>query len=401
MRIIPKIIISLALLSLGFFQSAFAESMENLPTETLSDNSLHEGVSFSCDLNRLTRIKTDMEAYLNHLGIPDNLVLIRMDPAKELLTFTLNTPSHDTDTLKLKDNPQFEIRDRIVYLPGKNGELRKVLTVSQKEILLALLQHGRLTEFNDVNCNVNALKDQVRVRQNIVAWSENLNWGWPDGGSAEWNTKYWRKGTPLAKVKLHEALADAFNHQKKYSIGCYTAAKLVMAHSVLDYYRRVRNDKSKENLVKARLLSDHDPLVDIEPAEMWSFEKDFDKLKDTHAGKILTIKYSVAPKNFVPGDWIYVLNTDSVSAAKTGYEGSNTIYLGRNKFVDYYNDHNHAYSYQEKLNEVYQWRNGVFNRYRDAEKITPLSENDFERLSKPPSDEGLVMDFRVSPISFF
>jgi len=401
MRIISKPIALLSLLSLGFFHSAFAESLGNSPSVAVSDNALHEGVSFSCDLNRLNRIKTDMEAYLNHLGISSNLVIIRMDQSKELLTLTLNTPADDTDTLKLKDNPRFAIRDRIVYLPGKNGELRKVLTVSQKEILLALLQHGRLTEFNDINCSINALKDQVKVRQNIVAWSENLNWVWPDGDAAEWNTKYWHKGTPLAKVKLHEALADAFNHQEKYSIGCYTAAKLVMAHSVLDYYRRVRNDKSKEKLVKARLLSDQDPLIDVEPAEMWSFEKDFDKQKDTHAGKILTIKYNVAPKNFVPGDWIYVLNTDPVSAAKTGYEGSNGIYLGRNKFVDYYNDHYHAYSYQEKLNEVYQWRNGVFNRVRDAEKAKPLSDNDFEKLSKSPSDGGLVMGFRVFPINFF
>lgn len=388
----------LLLMPLGFMQYAAAESNPDLNPAAKAGGTLREGVSFSCESNRLKRIQTGMNAYLDHLGIPRKLVITRLDNPSGLLTFTLNTPTGDTDTLLLKDKPQYAIRDRIVQLPGSNGNLRKVLTVSQKEILLALLQHGRNTEFSGPSCNINALKDQVRVRQNIVAWSENLNWGWPDGEDAEWNTAYWHEGTPHPHVALTDALGDAFSNQKKYSIGCYTAAKLVMAHSVLDYYRRVKNDSSKANAVQARLLSDQDPLVDVEPAQMWSFEKDFDKRKETHPGKILTIQYDIAPRNFIPGDWIYVLNTDPVSAAKTGYEGSNAIYLGRDKFVDYYNDHDHAYSYREKLNEVYQWRNGVFNRHRDADKVKPLTEADYEKLGKHPSDSGLVMDFRVFPI---
>ena len=78
------------------------------------------------------------------------------------------------------------------------------------------------------------------MRQNIVAWSEHLNWTWPDGGAAVWNPQYWNRGTPLVHVKLHAAFGDAFNHQSQYAIGCYTAAKIVMVQGVLDYYRRIK-----------------------------------------------------------------------------------------------------------------------------------------------------------------
>lgn len=399
--IIRSIILASFLLSLPVFSpNAFAEILQetHISTNVTGSSMSPDGIGFTCDANRLRHIKKGMVAYLDALGISRHLVIIKMNPANSLLTFTLNTQPDETDTLQLSDNPKYNIRDHIAYLPGNDGNLQKVMTVSQKEILLALMQHGRLTEFSGTDCSMNALKDHVRVRQNIVAWSENLNWYWPDGEAAEWNTKYWRKGTPVANVTLDAALADAFHHQQEYSIGCYTAAKLVMAHGVLDYYRRVKDDKSGARLIRNRLLSDGEPLVNIEPEEMWSFENDFIWQKNMHPGKILAIQYNVAPKNFVPGDWIYIINTDARSAAKTGYEGSNTIYLGRNKFVDYYNDHHHGYTYQQKLNEVYQWRHGVFNRYRDAEKAQPLSDEDFENLGKSPENGGFVMGFRVFPV---
>lgn len=387
------------LLSLGLYLDAFAASQATVLVVGDAP-SANEGVSFSCDANRLTHIEASMGAYLTSLGVAHNLVVTKMDLSNGLLTFTLNTSKNDLDTLQLMHRREYAIRNSTVQLPGRSGEMRKVVTVSKKEILLALLQHGRLTKFSGVNCNLNALKQQINVRQNIVAWSENLNWAWPDGGTAEWNGKYWHRGTPLPNVSLDEAFGDAFKNQKKYAIGCYTGAKLVMVQGILNYYHRIKNNKGQQKLVKVQHLFDQDPLVDIEPGEMWSFEKDFDPQKLTHPGKILTIQYHIAPKNFVPGDWVYILNTDPISSMKTGYEGSNAIYLGRNKFVDYYNDNNHAYTYQQKLDEVYQWRNGVFSRSRDSAKITPLSKDDFKQLGKPPSDGGLVLDFRVYPIIF-
>lgn len=387
------LLLSVMLINAGV-HAAEPSMHEGIKAKPIANN----GIIFSCDSNSLKHIQTGMTAYLTTLGIANELIVTKIDKTNGLLTFTLNTPTNDTNTLQLKYNPKYAIQDSTVLLPSKNGGMRSVVTVSKKEILLALLQHGRRTEFSGESCSVNALKEQVNVRQNIVAWSENLNWNWPDGESAEWNTKYWHRGTPLVHVALHQAFSDAFNNQTKYTIGCYTAAKIVMVHSVLDYYRRIKNDRYQ--LVKERLMADNEPLEYVEPGKMWSFEKDFDPKKLMQSGKILQIQYDIAPLNFVPGDWIYISNTDPISSQKTGYEGANTIYLGRNRFIDYYNDNHHAYTYQQKLNEVYQWRNGVFNRQRDAKKIEPLSKDDFIRLGKNPSAGGLVQDFRVFPINF-
>ncbi len=396
--------IFIPVLLLGLSLNAFSGNNGNLSYSNVAvqdkPNDAKEGVGFLCDPGSLGRIKLDVTAYLLSQGIAPSLVVTKVDASNGSLTFTLNTPNADLDTMQLKYRPEYGIRDGIVRIPDEHGELQKLLTVSKKEILLALLQHGRLTEFSGKSCNVNALKEQVNVRQNIVAWAEQLNWTWPDGGVAEWNEKYWHKGTPLSQVKLHLALADAFKNQSEYAIGCYTAAKLVMVQGVLDYYRRVKHNKLLQKLVEEQLLLDHEPLVNIEPGEMWSFEQDFDSTKLTQRGKILKIQHKVAPLNFVPGDWAYIVNTDPVSAQKTGYEGSNAIYLGRNKFVDYYNDNHHAYTYQQKLDEVYQWRNGVFSRRRDVANIQPLSVDDLERLGKSPAENGLVQSFRVFPMSF-
>jgi hypothetical protein len=359
-----------------------------------------DGISFSCNTSRLNHIKLDMVIYLNSLDIPKRLVETKVDTSNGLITFTLNTPKDDFDTLQLNLRPEYAVQNTSVQLPSENGGKKNVETVSKKEILLALLQHGRLTEFSGNSCDIMALKEQVNIRQNIVAWSENLNWDWPDGGPAKWNEKYWHNGTPLPKVRLKDALNDVFKNQKKYSVGCYTATKLIMTQGILDYYRRIKHNKLELRLVEKQLVSDHEPLVDVEPGEMWSFEKEFDSEKLTHPGKILQLQHNVAPKNFVPGDWVYIFNNDPESSQKTGYEGSNAIYLGRNKFEDYYNDNNHFYTYEQKLDEVYQWRYGVFSRFRDSAKIKPLSKQDYEQQGKAPSEGGLVLSFRVFPISF-
>jgi hypothetical protein len=341
-----------------------------------------------------------MATYLNSLDIPTRLVETKVDTLNGLITFTLNTPKDDFDTLQLNLRPEYALQNTIVQLPGENGVTKNVETVSKKEILLALLQHGRLTEFSGKNCDIRALKEQVNIRQNIVAWSEKLNWDWPNGGSAKWNEKYWHKGTPLPKVKLNDALNDVFKNHKKYSVGCYTATKIIMTQGMLDYYRRIKHNKLELQVVEKHLVSDNEPLVNVEPGEMWSFEKDFDSGKLAHPGKILQLQHNVAPRNFVPGDWVYIINNDSESSQKTGYEGSNAIYLGRNKFDDYYNDNNHFYTYEQKLDEVYQWRYGVFSRARDSAKIKPLTKQDYDQQGRPPSGGGLVLSFRVFPISF-
>ena len=327
---------------------------------TQNSLSMDDGIRFSCRPDQLKNIESDFDLYLKVLKIDASLVNKKTDQANANVRYTLNTPSEDSNTLNLQSRAVLKIKNEIVFLPDRTGKYRKLSVVSKKEILLALLQHGRLTEFKGDACAINALKDHIGIRQNIVAWSEKLYWNFPNGGRAQWNKKYWIHGTPSLKTPLHESIADVFLNQSKYSIGCYVGAKLLITQGILDYYTRIKQDPIQVARLEKRLNEDHEVLENIEPSGMWYFETDFKQQEINHPGKLVRIEYGVAEKNFIPGDWIYILNTDPISHKKIGYEGSNPIYLGNNKFADYYNDNKHAYSYQQKIDEVYQWRNVTF-----------------------------------------
>ncbi len=356
-------------------------------------------VQFQCP-GQLDALQHDMAGYLHTLKIPARLVAQTVNTETGELTLTLTTPPNDTSTLDFYKRPEFALSTERVRLPAANGGTRTVKVASRKEIVLALLQHGRTTVFKDGACSVEALSDRVGVRQNIVAWATHLDLVWPDGDAAEWNEKYWHRGTPKPGVSVHTAVMDVFMHQNKYSIGCYTAAKLIMVQGTLDYYNRIKRDAERTRRVEERLLADGDPLVGIEPGKMWSFERDFDAEDMNHKGKLLRLQSDVAAGNFVPGDWTYILNTDTASWNKTGYEGSNAIYLGHNRMSDDYNDNNHSYTYEQKLDEVYQWRNGVFSRSRDAKKIKRLTPAQMKQLTYTPAEGGIQMDIRAIPRDF-
>lgn len=115
---------------------------------------------------------------------------------------------------------------------------------------------------------------------------------------------------------------------------------------------------------------------------MWSFESDSTQEDRVRLGKLLAIQFGIPSRNFIPGDWSYFLNTDAQTHGKTGYEGSNAVYLGRGRFSDFYNDHHHYYTYKDKVHEVFQWRNRVFNARRDVAKVQPLAA---------PEDAGVAI----------
>lgn len=358
------------------------------------------GIQFACAPAQLAQVRADMPRYLQGMGIGARWVSTKVDRQHGTATYSLTGQTSPTGTLFLRWRSELEVEDAVIDIPTSEQATEPVVTVSRKEIVLALLHPGRLTRFTGRACTVQALADHVGVRQNTVMWAEVLGWRWPDGGSAEWNPLFWNRGTPQPGVPVYAALNDMFFQQSKYAIGCYTATKMVYAQAVLDYYRRVKGDAATTQLVLDRLMQDGEPLVDIEPGRMWSFEADFDHAELHRPGKLLRMRESVAAANFVPGDWVYFLNTDAHTYQKTGYEGSNAIYLGRNRFDDYYNDFVHHYSYKEKLGEVYQWRNGVFSRRRDYAKREPLSPGDFDRLSATPEQGGLLMGYRIVPYYF-
>ena len=286
-----------------------------------------------------------------------------------------------------------------VALPkGGQGELVSVQTSSRREILLAMTHPAR--DFELPSCELASLAEHIGVRQNIAAWTESLSWGWPDGGPAYWNTQYWNKGTPVNLKETSSALRDAFQNPQRYALGCYTAAKMVYAQAILDFYERVIQDNKKTELVLARLVRDADPLVHIEPPKMWEFYPEYDAKEAHISGKLLRIEYGVSAQSIVPGDWLYAVNDDPKSAQKTGYEGSNAIYVGMDRFASYYEPEGPRYTTLEKINDVYQWRHGVFNRPTDAHKEEAVSSEFLTELMNPPSEGGLLVPIRVVPYFF-
>jgi hypothetical protein len=182
-------------------------------------------------------------------------------------------------------------------------------------------------------------------------------------------------------------------------MGCYSASKAVMAQGVLDYYARVRPDPIKLEKVEKAMLVDKAPLRDIEPGTSWDFVKSMTPEDLKQPGKILTVKKGVASKNFIPGDWNYIKNTDDPSSDMPGYEGSNAIYLGRNNFDDYYGEmKNKHYTFTEKINEVYQWRHGVFTASESSQKkAKKLTTEEFDKLLDTPDKGGILIDHRIEP----
>lgn len=358
------------------------------------------GLVFNCPEENLPVLANALKGYFRSLGVGEGLYIQSVAQEGGTLQFTLRDRHGSTDTLGLIHHLGLDLKEELVELPSAERTPRTVLTVSQKEILLALLQSGRTTRLDGKACSVEALKDQIGMRQNIVAWSESLEFNWPNGGSAKWNRKYWNQGNLKARVALHTAVADVFLHTQKYSVGCYTATKLIIIQGVLDYYRRIKKDAATAQAIESRLMQDGEPLSFIEPGAAWYFEKESTAQDLSRAGKLMQLEHGVARDNFVPGDWSYFLNTDPVTYEKTGYEGSNAIYLGRGKFDDYYNDSNHSYTYREKLQEVYQWRHKVFSRERDVAKIHPLTAAEIRQLGATPENGGIELDHRMTPYAF-
>lgn len=371
------------------------------------------GVAFTCMPERLPALRRGMAAYLASLGLAPvsadspqatspAAVLLEEAQAGEgrrsLRYFLPSAMASAWGTVFLAWQPQWAIHDETVQLPAPSGGLRAVATVSRKEIVLALLSPGRLTRLPEGACDVQALVDHVGVRQNIVAWSEDLAWVWPDGAAAFWNRRYWRDGTPRRQVALADALNDVFFNPRAYGFGCYAATRLVFVQGIYDYYRRVKRDASQARAILARLMADGDPLVDVEPPATWLEQPRPEDIG--RPGKMARELDPVAPLNFVPGDWAYIRNTDPVSSAQGGYEGSNTLYLGRNRFDDYYNDNVHAFNLREKLQEVYAWRHGMITRLRDFALLQPVTHGDVERLAATPAEGGLLEGSRIVPYFF-
>lgn len=355
------------------------------------------GLVLTCKNANMHNLIPQLQGFLHTHGLPSPYT--KITATSNTLSATLTYP---TSTTKLHESPYFRHNPEVLlHKPGTG----MVPVSSITEILAAMLSPGRTSTVDlttsSGQCSFDELEEHLAIRQNITLWSTALSWVFPDGGPAKWNTNFWNKGTPLQSTTAFTvaAFADPFLNPKSYEIGCYTATKLVIAQAFLDYYSRLNPNPRKLEKVVQLLWSDKDPLVDIEPYGFWAFEDDHDTSLPQGPGKLMAESHSIAPNHFIPGDWSYFLNPDAISYAKAGYEGSNAIYLGRNRFDDYYADTERGYyTYEQKLDEVYQWRHGVFSRRNHAHLIQPLTSEQLQQLALPPSQQGLVLTTRLIPI---
>jgi hypothetical protein len=354
------------------------------------------GLIFECGADKRNQLKSELNAYQQELGV--NASVYELHESGTRLRVSLKDPSV-YGTLYLRWDPKYNITEERISLPTAKG-LTEIETVSKKEILLALMHQGRETVFAGNACHIDALKEHVQIRQMIVAWSEHLHWSFPDGSSAKWNQQYWDQGNLKPGASLDKAMRDFFIQPDKCSIGCYTATKIVIIQGILDYFRRVKKDDAMADAIINRLKSDDDVLVGIEPGAMWSFQKPINPEEQKRLGKLLKIQAQVAPMNFIPGDWVYFVNTDKDSSEKDGYEGSNSIYMGRASFDDFYNDNEHHYLYNEKIQNIYNWRNGVFSRSRDYQRMQILSAEQVHQFGLSPEEGGFLLKNRAIPYFF-
>lgn len=359
-----------------------------------------QGLVFKCSPEAIQNIQADMEKYLTQVGVTEDLYEVSVREGGTFLNYRIKKSEADGNTLNLSRRESLNIQDEVYHLDTAKGEIREVKTVSKKEIVLAVFQVGRTTMMAGSACDTDSFRDFVGIRQNMVAWVQGINWDFPnDSSEQKFNPELWYKdektGFQPRSGKVYQALHDTFINDRTYAMACYDSTILSITHGILDYYYRVKKDHKKFEAVLKDLNYDSKPIAHMIPGKLWSNLPGYNPADDNVRDKILTFAHDVASHNFIPGDWIYVKNVDYVSSEKYGYEGSNALYLGRNYFNDYYNETpNRRFTFEQKINEVYQWRHGVFTS-SDKKKAVAISQDEFQKLLKTPEQGGLLRSHRM------
>lgn len=307
-------------------------------------------------------------------------------------TITFALPGQDTRHIQ-KNN--INLSPENVLLPDGKGGMLQVKTVSKKEIVIAMMMGSRVSSFSGRDCGARDFMEHVDMRQNIISWASWMSWNFPEASSAKWNPEFWDNGNLKPGKKLSEAMADMFSFPEKYAVGCYTATKALYIHAMLDLYSRIHPNQRRLNQIEKILMADGDPWNEVEPVEFATPEQEIsDGHPISYTGKLLRFEKKVSSLHVIPGDWVYILNPDPLSRTHNGYEGANVIYMGRNSFNDLYNGNDHAFDFDEKIEQVYQWRNAVFNWTSDAAKIEPVDDVKRKSFYQSPAEGGLLMGQR-------
>lgn len=377
------------------------------------ESSPADGVVFICSVPEIEALARGMESYLSDIRISEKHYRVRKSQDGRKLSYSLTTPDDDTNTLDLNQRPEYRIYSELMELPRDRSPKE---IVSRKEIVLALFQHGRLTKFKGKGCNIQAFKDHVGIRQNISAWVDSLHLIFPTNSPSHLNPTYWKDydewGTNPEKFGsiAIQGLHDIFMNPKLYRIGCLLAAKVSLLHGITDYFTRIRPDQEKLNTAIHTLFAYGSPLEDPEPGYIWSdFRTATPEELSRKEGKFLEAVTQVAKFHFVPGDWAYFKNTDYQSSEVPGLEGSNAIYLGGNKFGNFYHDRFDrttlplpAYTTEQKVSLVASWG-------RKVPEGIELSKEEVRKQMEPPDRDrdgfftfsgGYLLTHRLTPRVF-
>lgn len=381
-------------------QSEKAASQETKPLALASDQSRLnpplpvrkplDGIVFRGRPAALAQAKAQMRAWLAALKCPPQIVLITDSLGQDEVGFTLNTPAGDTDTLTLAERLNWAMPAETIAFQDRDDVSRTREVVSVAEVLAAMMQHGRTFLFGGDRCSVDRLREHVAIRRNIVYWGSRAEWIFPDPFIPRFNAALWSaledgEWTLKPGVPARRAIADAFEGGPAYELGCKSACQFIMAHGVLDYFARLRPDRA----LLARLEQRIDPVHPLTEIEAKADKQGVIR----RPGRLADRQFHVAWNNWVPGDWGWIKNTDNASSNELCAEGSNVIYGGGGKFVNYYAD-GPLRTLDQSLKRVYGWRFGEEDGDLEVPDVV------LRRLRVDPRDGGLLRDVRDVPPMF-
>lgn len=349
------------------------------------------GIVFAGQSDQIAKVKAQMTALLAQMGWTANQVLTRESPAGERIAYVLNSAPGDTNTFVLSQQPQLGIGPEMISYTSRLGQKKTLALVSQKEILAAMLQAGRAFLFSGPRCQVDALKEQLALRQNVVYWGLRADWVFPEDKIYRYNTgDYWQVMTGddwMLKpgIRAAQAVADAFVGKFSYQIGCTSACRFIFTHGIVDFYRSVRPNPAAVARLE-QVLDPSRPFVDIAPTV------DHNRVV-VKEGRLMERHTDVPWNHWVPGDWGWIKNPDDKSAEELGSEGCNIIYAGGGFFVNYYPERPPK-TLEQAIKRVYGWRFGL------EESELDLPADLMHHLFQDPRSGGMLRDVRDYPRQF-
>jgi len=349
------------------------------------------GVVFSGRYEEIAKVKIQMQQLLVQMNWTEGQVQILEGPQGKQVAYVLNSSPGDVSTLELARRPQLGLAPEAIAFRDRHDHERTLSLVSQKEILAAMLQHGRATAFSGENCSVARLQEQLALRQNIVYWGSRADWVFPEDKIYRYNiAEHWEEmigddWTIKPQTRPSQAIADAFVGRFSYQIGCTSACRFIVAHGIFDYFARVQPNPAVLARMEASLDSRR-PFLEMAP----TVDRQGVVRKE---GLFVDRQFDVPSEHWIPGDWGWIKNLDAKSAEELGSEGCNIIYAGGGMFVNYYPERPPK-TLDQSIKRVYGWQFGI------EEGDLALRADLAKQLRQDPRAGGMLRDVRDVPKFF-